>query len=69
MNNPEYAKGYQAGRKAHRRDRKHEVFCAALTGLLAGSKKWSRGTREFSTTADYVELASEFAEKWEAKHA
>lgn len=70
-----YARGYVAGRKrvdadrlddlrvAHQAQRRHDVFCAALTGLLASPKVWSAGKRTYKDIDDYVELASDFARK------
>lgn len=63
----EYQRGYVAGKKistaAARRARYDAVFCAALTGLLAGGSEWSQGTRKFTSVDAKVDLAKMFAER------
>ena len=68
---PDYAKGCAAGKRAERNDKKHAVFCAALTGLLARGRQttWTMKAKPVTTLPEYVALASDFADEWGKKHA
>lgn len=50
-------------------DKKHAVFCAALTGLLAGTKSWTHREKEVKTPDQYTAVARHFAQEWEKQHA
>lgn len=70
-----YCRGYQAGRKRQKVDRDNErrlregrafrdrAFLAALQGLLATSKSWTRGGKPVKNSEHYAALAWDLADE------